>query len=638
MGGHKVRRRSPLDVPEILERILSYLNQHTLRFNAAWVCQEWNNIVRPLLLRDVTWTADRLGENYPQTAILERLEFAQTLYIKDPADRTDRFTTFRHENWTAFLKRLDTLANKDRRLNISCLSVQCHMSVHSQVPPLLKLLGFRLVRLRFENLHDLDVIVGSVLIWCPQLTHLYVRHRTSACFQTATMHQGTKSIGLREELRLRSLGLDGMAIENVALFSVLRLCPNLEDLQLTGLRDSRQVKRCYDDSATPEHVHLVVFGKPFFQRLVAFCPRIHSLDLSTYDNHFRLKGPTNQELIEAFSLLPGLKKTALLAKNVSLDILNTLSAYLHNTLTTLEIVDGVFTRDVGDILHGYLCNSPNLLHLKAPTVQVTNAWFDLEGILTGCGYYRRKWTTLNNPKDFTDASYANASKRKIWACRHLRTLDLKFDRSDDSSSQANSRMIFSYLSKVCPQLEDLTIRRRWINLSLHVGFCLLSRLQKLRRLTILGERRGPLKRRDLAWISEYMTPAQKLEMLVCSVPYSFSKFSRIYPRTPFGNASVVGKSSMENTIAECGGKKDSEARPDYMVDGIDMRGLGRVQDVVHHATQRLMNSDRCWPHLEYLEISSEEYGCFPHEGPAEMWIKAYRPATEVVHRRGGIRY
>ncbi|KAF9291095.1 hypothetical protein BGZ68_005191 [Mortierella alpina] len=417
------------------------------------------------------------------------------------------------------------------------------------------------------------------------------------------MYEGTQVTGLPEELRLRSLGMDGMAVENEALFSVLRSCPNLENLQLTALKDAKQIERRHDDSSTHEQLRLVVFGKPFFQRLVAFCPKIHSLDLSTYDNHFQLKGPTNQELVEAFSLFSGLKKTSLVGRSVSLDIFNTLSTYLHDTLTTLEIVDGLFSREVGDFLHGYLCDSPHLLHLKAPAIRFSNMWFDLEGILTRYGYYRGEWTALNNPNDVTDASYANASKRMIWACRNLRSLDLRFDRSDDSSAEENSRMIFS--------------------------------------LTIRVIRRGQLKRRDLAWISDYMTPGQKLEMLVCSALYSFSRFSRIYPRTPFGNGSLTGKSSTENTvlpIAECTGKKDAEAGADYMVDGIDMRGLGRVQDVVNHATQRLKNSDQCWPHLEYLEISSEEYGCFRHEGQAEMWIKAYQPAVEVVFRRGGVKY
>ncbi|KAF9930448.1 hypothetical protein BGZ67_005817, partial [Mortierella alpina] len=459
MGGLKTCRRSPLEVPELLERILSFLNEHALRFNAAWVCQEWNNIVRPLLLRDVTWTSDRLGENYAQTAILERLQFAQTLHIKDPADRTDRLPIFGQDNWTALLERLATLANKDRRLKISSLNVQCHMSVYSRVPPLLELLGYRLVRLRLEHLLDWDVVVGSILTWCPQLTHLFVCHRVPACLQMRTMYEGTQATELPEELRLRSLGLHGMAMEDAALLNVLRSCPNLEDLRLTALRDARQAKRRNNTPAIPEQEYLVAFTKHFFQRLAAFCPRIHSLDLSTYEEHFQVKGLTNQELIEAFSLFPYLRRTALVARSVSVDILNTLNTHLPNTLTTLEIVNGVFTREVGDILHGYLCDSHHLLHLKAPTIQVSNTWFDLEGILTRCGYYRRKRATLNNPKDVTDASYVNASKRKIWACRRLRSLDLKFDRSDDSSSEENSRMIFSYLSKVCPQLEDLTIRR-----------------------------------------------------------------------------------------------------------------------------------------------------------------------------------
>ncbi|KAF9964907.1 Coatomer subunit delta [Mortierella alpina] len=633
---------------EVLELIFSLLNDYTLRFNAARVCRDWNVVARHLLNHTVTWTADRPGEHMAKPAALQRLENARALHIIEPADCPGmrQHLAFGCSNWKALLERLDTLANRDHNLGITDLKVQCHMSVKSLLLPLLGRLGFQLVQLRLENLFDPDAVVGTVLVLCPQLAHLYVSHSSGACFQTKTMYEGAQSTELPEKLRLRSLGLDGMAIEDAALFSLLVSCPNLGELKLTALKHAGNIVRRRDQSATPRQEHLVTFTEKFFRRLAAICPRISCLDVSTIGDSrsHEILGPTKQAMEEAFALFPCLTQTTLVGADTCPVIFEALDRCLRNTVTTLELT-GQARTNVGSYLHAYLCHSPHLLHLKAPDVDVSNSCFDLEGILSPCGRYTylRRTTTFHDAEnpDVTGTranTYGRASQRTIWACRNLRTLDFRCQRNQDSDTAENSRMIFSYLSKVCPQLEDLTLRRRWLSLSLHTGFCLLSRLQKLQRLVLITSRVNPLIERDLTWISKYMTTAQKVLMVALLLPHEDSKSSQIRSTTPFRNMPPAGPMDLKDSALPFTGREcqstvrsDQAAGVDYIVGGVDMRDVGRVHDVFQHARQRFADSTCCWPQLQFLQVSSQESSSFPQQDANSIWRLASPRHVEVLH-------
>ncbi|KAF9955609.1 hypothetical protein BGZ72_003591 [Mortierella alpina] len=596
--------------------------------------------------------ADQPGKYMAKPATLRRLGKAKVLHIKESAfcsgvcpDLLEHLA-FDYDNWTALLERLDTLANKDRFLKITSLKVQCHMSVQSLLLPLLSLVGFQLVRLRLENLFDPNVVVGTILVLCPRLAHLYVSYHSDACLQTKTMYEGAESTRLPEELRLRSLCLDQVTIEEAALFTILASCPILEELRLTALKNVSD----RNPPGTPEQEHLLAFTRPFFRRLAALCPRIRILDVSTDGDFFlrNLKGPTGRTLKEMFTLFPCLTETILVGRDTCPEIFKALDSHLCNTVTVLEIT-GIARTSAGDHLHAYLCDSPHLLDLKAPKVDFSSVWLDLEGILSQSGRheYRQVSRTFSDLHDYAEERYIAAArasdygrpgKKKIWACRNLRTLDLMFYQNEDCDAEDSSRMIFSYLSKVCPQLEDLTIRRKWLDLSLPAGFCLLSRLQKLRRLRLITSQIKPLVKRDLAWISKYMTPGQKLKLMAALAPYRLPRFSQIYSATPFRYIPLGGQRSLRDRIltsSERGrqsiAQSDQDAGVDYILDGIDMRGLGRLQDVVQHATKRFVDSTCCWPQLEFLQVSPSEHSSFIHGGAVGKWIKAFRPAVEVVY-------
>ncbi|KAF9917908.1 hypothetical protein FBU30_000464 [Linnemannia zychae] len=213
-----------------------------------------------------------------------------------------------------------------------------------------------------------------------------------------------------------------------------------------------------------------------------------------------------------------------------------------NHLTSLEILPMTdWTPRWGNALHEFLCESPLLEHLRAGSISYYIENLDLNRLLPGTDD-----TDVDSETDISDIPYddqASVSSRstlerryydlpssskkslKVWACRNLKTLHLEFSRerpksrpngvrlascytgtttsrrsfSIRSSSSSNasstmvplpdnspqlSRIIYGYISRFCPNLQDLLIRAHRLNMTLRGGFTLLTRLRKLKRISI----------------------------------------------------------------------------------------------------------------------------------------------------------
>ncbi|KAF9541823.1 hypothetical protein EC957_002658 [Mortierella hygrophila] len=130
-------------------------------------------------------------------------------------------------------------------------------------------------------------------------------------------------------------------------------------------------------------------------------------------------------------------------------------------------------------------------------------------------------------RHYFDAPPSSKKTLKVWACRNLKTLHLEFSRerpktqpnqpnqpvssytnatsisnqsfSTRSSSSSSlspvmvplsdnsprlSRIVYGYISRFCPNLQDLLIRAFRLNMTLRGGFVLLTRLRKLKRVAI----------------------------------------------------------------------------------------------------------------------------------------------------------
>ncbi|KAF9986742.1 hypothetical protein BGZ65_006444, partial [Modicella reniformis] len=220
--------------------------------------------------------------------------------------------------------------------------------------------------------------------------------------------------------------------------------------------------------------------------------------------------------------------------------------YSINHLTTLEIqtkCDSTTTQadlELAQALHFFLCSSPLLVHLKAPKVIYLTEYLNFsphpllvaEEPCAADGKSDKSWSSAERPiidfwnlysnddngsnnteeekeKEleeeqerkreplFSSSSLSGSGQpqpqqqpqqqpcRPIWACRGLQTLHITFQSSVYDFSPTNrARVVFGYLSLVCPQLRDLWIRHQKLDLGLEGGMCMLARLRWLERLRI----------------------------------------------------------------------------------------------------------------------------------------------------------
>ncbi|CAO3566009.1 unnamed protein product [Mortierella alpina] len=674
----------PLQLQELLERILSFLNQPTLRFTAALVCRRWYDIVRPFRYRSMTWVLDRPSEATPREKALLRLEMTQILIIKEP---TGNAFWYRHpparflpNTWKAFTHRLNALANDEHRLKIHDLSVLYHMQLDTELYPLLEILGPSLTSLRLEGMKHVDVPLYGILERCPNLIRLSVSFKvgSSFCSENSGMEGDDHPLPMRKTLR--SLSLGNMAIEEVTLLQLLATCPNLESLRLQALQGSASITRLDTTVIAISEDRLVSYSKKaFLEQLAHQCPLLNSLHLSkSAPYQWRVTRLSNPQLAMILEMFPKLKELSLPGCDFTSATFKTLMTMktcniLRNALTSLEIVGYGYMKGLENSLHEFLCEAPHLLHLKAEDISFPRAWFDLEGILDRNEKISQTKDDLwgyphptTDESDRPDYQLMESMNRKIWACRHLRTLHLEFDQRGygDVCSVETSRMIFGYISKVCPRLEDIRIRRSSLNLTLEGGLCLLTRLERLRRLVIVTDEECSMVQQDIEWISREMTPELNTKMVKLATQYAATESKTLRVRTPFINsvswthtlqqrfrnpsgspplfaAQTNGSSISGNMSSSIGSSRrthssaGSSSEPndvvngsEFMISGVDMRHLGRGRDILDLFISASSSLDCCWRDMEYFEIKFLR-NCYHGERlPLAEWVKAYRPEIE----------
>ncbi|KAF9140084.1 hypothetical protein BG015_001796, partial [Linnemannia schmuckeri] len=277
---------------------------------------------------------------------------------------------------------------------------------------------------------------------------------------------------------LRSFHLENACFSQSNLESFLKVTPHLKHLQLRNLRrqDSGEdynwsrLYECLVSLALPlQSIHFSIFGQQAAndaqearEKVLMICPQATEWSFRSSD------------------LTPILRQCLL---------------ELPNVLTTLTLVtDSVNQPSKALALHQYLCESPHLLHLRAGRSSCLIERMDLFG----------RWMSL--PRNGEESH----RQPGIWMCRQLQTLHIEVHNlaaADRPSSPTRSRVLFGYISRVCPNLRDLEI---WepdnipgLFLQLGGGLCLLARLRLLEHLRIgTGTNLQVLKPRDVKWLTK----------------------------------------------------------------------------------------------------------------------------------------
>lgn len=168
---------------------------------------------------------------------------------------------------------------------------------------------------------------------------------------------------------------------------------------------------------------------------------------------------------------------------------------LPTVVTTQNLViKSVNQPNKGLTLHQFLCESLHLLHLKVSQSFCLVERMDLFG----------RWMPLPDTERMPTVNQVSG-----WY-RQLQSLHIEFHNlgpSDRQLSPTRCRVLFGYISRLCPNLRDLEI---WepenipgLFLELAGGLCLLTSLRLLENFCIgFGKNPQILKPRDARWLTD----------------------------------------------------------------------------------------------------------------------------------------
>ncbi|OAQ34416.1 hypothetical protein K457DRAFT_133447 [Linnemannia elongata AG-77] len=508
---------SPLRIPEVLDHIFSYVDNHSLCQSVILVCRQWFWMNRHRVIRGLIFD----GHSDPRklNKVLTRLPGAGRLcwFTGRDVSRDAHWVQLRKvlkRNHDQFLQNqirqyqhVDQSSSSDEELQedsitkrlltdspLRELEIIGDIDIGASLPPILPCL-YALTRLQLELSCDTTLQMGQLLKACPLLKDIHVSALSTHCLELpGPWFPFVKDSHKQRPLRLLSLVLERVRLPQYSLEDLLSITPYLQELKVIGLLKV--------NPSLPQHEPTVQYDPTrFFQH-------VRSLELPLRSFHFSIRDQplTTSELREMMfdivRLPPGSRgEWAFWTADLTPPMLRNLNE-VPNVVTTLEIFCETIANCSPDSgLHRYLCASPHLMHLRAPKTAYLVEHLDLHQRLRG--------------RYLPAAGTTQSVRPGIWKCRNLQTLHLAFHSRRDStlSSPTNARLIFGYLARVCPQLRDLAIfttescmlnNRIYapvLHMRLQGGFCLLARLKWLERLRIgSSERLIAYKSWDLKWM------------------------------------------------------------------------------------------------------------------------------------------
>ncbi|KAG0277557.1 hypothetical protein BGZ95_005728 [Linnemannia exigua] len=515
--------RSPFDITEIVERILSHADDLSLRRTVPFVCRQWFLMIKEKPLRQLAWD-NRWGTKLePVLASLPgagRFLFCHQGGGKKAADKVWKqlllaMETYSKRYYEGFHQQRDyfgrptstncrlfytPLREVDLRIDFIEGDQLCDISFPSSLTSL---------KLDIRNTTDKTLYLWPILARCRLLEVVHVGQVGQLRIRGCSDH------GPRKPLALRSLVLRGVAFEQWSLEVLLSDTPRLQELKLIGVQSrSRSVSDRFESMGMDsERLYTII------QKLGLPIDSFHFsvTDCAARDGELRRKlylyprCPTEWSFwvpeLEPYFM----KELALNTNNVTtLDVFWDQTNRYHSSSF---LACNLFTSTLQQ-LHQYLCSSPQLQSLKVVSAAILLDAMDLHRrsgyIDPDCGVMFTRLAELEK----------TVVRPGIWACRGLQHLSIEVHshRLFELTSPVHSRIIFGYISRVCPNLEVFEIKVPDICLvepgktkhtpvlfgRLDGGLCLLSRLRKLRAMKVVvqdhWENSSGSRRDALNWI------------------------------------------------------------------------------------------------------------------------------------------
>ncbi|KAF9206815.1 hypothetical protein BGZ49_001757 [Haplosporangium sp. Z 27] len=580
-----------LHLPEILTVIFSFLNQYTLKNTIRYVCKQWLSIARQYICIQGLWK-DLTSDGYSHELLLAHLHQVTDLRIVYEQfwglDETSK-------KWNMLSEKIDALRNSNQ-LHITKLVFNNARQIMYPILPKIN----TITNIQIHRVLDYCVHLGLILSSCPKLRFVSIGHENSRDYFEIQDDLSTKGseTALTSISKVESIILKGAHVDPAILGIILSRCPQLQVLKMVEVIQARSLSQPIDRAG-------------FFAKIATSCPKLKHFHFSIQDQSMNVQDAQALSLMFSENRNSSVQNCqnqstrhhphlyldtiSVLDKDIKSDIVislfaPTIDSSFNNVITTLEIMparDRMQCPYISRALHTFLCAAPSLLHLLAPTVPYFAEYLDLQGPTFADGFYY--------PRSCAQArlvSNTHFLKKEIWACRQLRTLQIKFISRDmsDYAGAENARIMFGYISKVCPNLRELAIDRKELRLNFDGGLCLLSRLRYLQRLTILTWTKTKLEKKDLDWMARP------------TLEESIQGNNNATTQREF-------RSGTKGLSISFTGKNDADSHSDDRtlsrdVTVQDVENIGSIAHLKECRNQLARNVDHegCWPMLEFLGL------------------------------------
>ncbi|KAF8940973.1 hypothetical protein BGZ47_007549 [Haplosporangium gracile] len=604
---------SPLEIPEILEQILSYVDESTIEQSVSRVNRTWFLLTRHRINQELVFDTNRRRGDF--NTVMARLPEATRLWwhaengrdrinqwrklvrllkIKDLRYRESKGGTttvavasqqgpgagigigtgtvtvgpagskIKEEREYGYRDH-DLLRSSTFNKNVAWtmqerplleLRLSGFLNLYLRFPPLLPYLEFLTV-LKLTMRMETDIHLQAILTRCGsclQVLHVRTtstlrligpwipkRFPTPPFVEPYHWMQGDNSSQEQESpniLALRELVLERAYFFQTSLEALLCFTPHLDTLHLIELNrhswmylnlleyDQRRLIRFLRDPHFPQKQILPLRSYTFSVSSTAFVTSTAAAIANV-----------EQEIKHAQSeLCPDSKEWTFFTEDLSLPLLKFLKEDVQNVVTTLELRNNNLHKfSLDPVLHRYLCASPHLLHLRAENTFYLVELLDIHGrmeMVNSRITSQDGVATTPTPTGGRGATGGGGAFNSlmgppgIWACKNLQTLYISLRSASNTGSSTyatatptpstnpssvtttpkiSCRIVFGYISRVCPYLRDLKIRfaenlywaawipfgsrgsmttRQRLSLTLDSGLCLLARLRHLEQLSI----------------------------------------------------------------------------------------------------------------------------------------------------------
>lgn len=631
-----------LTIPEILECIFSFLSNRRRLIVVQFVSKQWHAVCRHMADPPPTaWDFYLIEPQY--SVFVASLTTSRVLRLFSKGSRFQGVTEWKDERWRKLLAVVDALQTEGK-IQLQEVMVGDELSSIHFLDPLLPVLdrcsnSISILCLQLKE-RPHRTLLHLILRVCSNLQVLNIKTeyamlaplRDEAFAALEAKEAESPLEALPVQSRLKTLEIAHLILTRGAVETVVDACTALRQLsiwqaypaQFTKQDGTRMIHRVASTCPLLNTFHFSIQGWAWSNADMAMFldyqpPCLTGWSFSDKDIEMNLPSMALSPSVQSWPPVTPLCRT--LQSTDSLLLKNH-----HQRLTFLELKrtprnngrDRVPDVQCAGALHQFLCNAPCLQHLLAPNVVLEIENLDINNIL------QQERLRQNNMKP--QHTNSQDSIPPLWACRRLKTLHVTFDHDQGivyqgaaaasgkgkDVSTLDSLIIFGYLSRCCPDLRDLQMRRWSTTVSMEAGFCLLSRLERLEKMILTGRHFDGFTKQDLGWILKETQGATAKWLSGLSLLSAASSRSR--SRSPNGNQLVVD------------GSED-----------LQWDLVGRVEDVHEwgrEAKARTGGERWCsWPRLEQLQLKWVD----SHDGAVNkmrqevvaLWRERW-PAVEVI--------